>query len=524
MKKLLILSALIFVTNFYSQSWDYVGDAGFSISDANDNDCQINDESIHTAVNMWKVNPSEAEQIYGHISSWNTSCVTNMTYLFENFQSFNDDIGGWDVSNVTDMSFMFFYAIDFNQDISNWDVSNVTDVHRMFQNAFAFNQDISAWDVSSVTNMRYMFYYASSFNQPLNDWDVSGVIYMRGMFRSALAFNQPIGAWDVSSVVNMEEMFFYAESFNQDLSSWCVTNITSEPTYFSTNSPLIESNMPVWGACPNNLTPITDANFYQAIETCLLTNPVDGMCSDSEYGTMPDWDVSQVTNMSNAFYFRNDFNADISAWNTSNVTNMEGMFYFAGLFNQAIGDWDVSSVTEMRTMFFDASSFNQDIGNWDVGNVTDMTWIFSYAFSFNQDIGNWDVSNVVDMSYMFNVATSFNQDISNWCVTNILFEPTNFSADSPLIESNMPVWGTCPSFGLDDQNLLDISIHPNPSSHYVCVNSDIELEVMVFDLLGKELIRENITGRLDISSLEKGTYILNLTDRVNTSTHKIIKE
>ena len=49
-------------------------------------------------------------------------------------------------------------------------------------------------------------------------------------------------------------------------------------------------------------TPITDANFQTAINTCLATNPVDGMCSDSEYGAMPDWDVSQVTNMSNAFY------------------------------------------------------------------------------------------------------------------------------------------------------------------------------------------------------------------------------
>ena len=45
-------------------------------------------------------------------------------------------------------------------------------------------------------------------------------------------------------------------------------------------------------------TPITDANFQTAINTCLTTNPEDGMCSDSEYGAMPDWDVSQVTDMS----------------------------------------------------------------------------------------------------------------------------------------------------------------------------------------------------------------------------------
>jgi hypothetical protein len=35
-------------------------------------------------------------------------------------------------------------------------------------------------------------------------------------------------------------------------------------------------------------TPIDDTNFQQAINTCLSTNPVNGMCSDSEYGAMPD--------------------------------------------------------------------------------------------------------------------------------------------------------------------------------------------------------------------------------------------
>ena len=69
-----------------------------------------------------------------------------------------------------------------------------------------------------------------------------------------------------------------------------------------------------------------------------------------------------------------------------------------------------------------------------------------------------------------------------------------------------------------------ITLFPNPSSQYINITIDTEMKAVVFDLLGKELIRENITGRLDISSLEKGTYILNLTDGINTSTHKIIKE
>ena len=69
-----------------------------------------------------------------------------------------------------------------------------------------------------------------------------------------------------------------------------------------------------------------------------------------------------------------------------------------------------------------------------------------------------------------------------------------------------------------------INIFPNPSSQYINVTIDTEMKAVVFDLLGKELISENITGRLDISSLEKGTYILNLTDGTNTLTYKIIKD
>jgi len=278
-------------------------------------------------------------------------------------------------------------------------------------------------------------------------------------------------------------------------------------------------------------TPITDNNFEQAIWTCLSTNPVDGMCSDSEYGAMPNWDVSQVTDMSNAFENSYDFNADISAWDVSSVTNMNAMFNGSGgitsgvvmTFNQDIGNWDVSSVTNMSAMFA-ITSFNQPIGDWNVSSVSDMSFMFTGATSFNQPIGDWNVSSVTDMGWMFDSAESFNQDISSWCVSNITSEPTYFSTNSPLIESNMPVWGTCPSFGLNNQNQLDVSIFPNPTSDYIYINNDIKFEAVVFDLLGKQVMIEYITDKFDISCLEKGTYILNLSDGINTSTHKIIKE
>jgi surface protein len=167
-------------------------------------------------------------------------------------------------------------------------------------------------------------------------------------------------------------------------------------------------------------TPINDANFQQAINICLSTNPADGMCSDSEYGAMPDWNVSSVTAMRDAFNDRSSFNGDISNWNVSSATNMFGMFFKASAFNQDISSWDVSSVTNIGAMFYQALAFNQDIGSWDVSSAITMFYMFNAALSFNQDIGSWDVSTVVNMTYMFYQALAFNQDIGSWDVSSAI--------------------------------------------------------------------------------------------------------
>ena len=158
-----------------------------------------------------------------------------------------------------------------------------------------------------------------------------------------------------------------------------------------------------------------------------------------------------VTDMSGGFsgsatnFFNNNFfNSDISYWDVSNVTSMDGMFFEASSFNQDIGNWDVSKVTNMGSMFKNASTFNKNIEKWNTSNVTKMLDFFKNASAFNQDISSWDTSNVTSMQSMFHDATNFNQDISGWCVTNISSEPEEFATNSALINTNKPIWGTCP--------------------------------------------------------------------------------
>ena len=141
------------------------------------------------------------------------------------------------------------------------------------------------------------------------------------------------------------------------------------------------------------VTQITDSNFHSAIETCLGTNPVDGLCSSSEYGSMPDWDVSLVTDMSGwtgsasqGFRGKSTFNGDIGNWNTAQVTNMRAMFSSASAFNRNIWSWNTEKVTDMSFMFDGASAFNRDIGSWNTAQVTSMSSMFQSASAFNQDI------------------------------------------------------------------------------------------------------------------------------------------
>jgi surface protein len=184
--------------------------------------------------------------------------LTTLKFLIEQ----GDDVSKVVPSLVTDMSDLFKNNSTFNQNISTWDVSNVTNMSGMFYGAVtgsatAFNQPIGDWDVSNVTDMSAMFLSSAlisdvnAFNQPIGNWNVSNVTDMSNMFSYARNFNQNISIWDVSNVNNMSNMFGAATAFNQNLSTWSVDGVTSCGG-FSINAPLTEANTPNFTNCDPN--------------------------------------------------------------------------------------------------------------------------------------------------------------------------------------------------------------------------------------------------------------------------------
>jgi len=314
----------------------------------------ITQQNIHDAVNLWCNTPDSAETIYGHISDWNVSNITDMSFLFYWAESFNSDISNWDVSNVSNMNAMFFGTTSFNGDISSWDVANVTDMRSMFRSAFSFNNVLLSWDVSNVTNMDWMFCNAISFNRDLSYWDVVNVTNMHAMFYGTTSFNGDISNWNVSNVIDMGDMFNSATSFNEDISNWNVSNVI---------------NM---GAMFNSAT-----SFNEDISN---------------------WNVSNVTYMGYMFNNASTFNSDISGWDVSNVTAMSFMFNSANSFNIDLSNWDVSNITTYMTVMFDNTGLS-----YENQCVIQSTFSLNDYWSYDWDCTIYEVGDLAHGGIVFYV-------------------------------------------------------------------------------------------------------------------------
>ena len=332
------------------------------------------------------------------ISDYDVSLVTDMSELFKDKAEFNADISAWNTSQVTDMNNMFGNAFAFNQDIGSWNTAQVTSMNAMFRGATAFNQDIGSWNTGQVTSMGGMFYDAWAFNGAVVTWNTAQVTDMADVFRHAAAFNQDISSWNTSQVTDMRYMFKEAAAFYQDITGWSDASLTTEMFAGATawldriqrrdgtgtSGPISEwvhkpclvnervqsgwcvpcggmfSNAagddPAAGvdtACDGDSQGLKDAvnaclSAVPSGEACCSTDtncadPSSARCGSAGCVDMPEWDVSLVTDMSELFKDKADFNVDISAWDTSQVTDMGLMFGNAFAFNQ-----DISSVSFLR--------------------------------------------------------------------------------------------------------------------------------------------------------------------------------
>lgn len=432
------------------------------------------------------------------------SGVTSLNSMFANCESLsNEDFSNWNTSSITNMTYMFRLS-NFNGNVSTWNVTSVQNFSHMFRDA-AFNGDISGWTTTSAQNFEGMFRGNEYFNQDVSGWDASGVGNFGSMFNGCNVFNADVSGWDVSSATDMGTMFANCWEFDQDLSDWDVTGVT-EFYAFLTNTGMSIANYDSlligWAQLPslvmgeefdaeglrycegaaarddiiNNFGWTFDDEgtkcFYDDLVITVKTDnngtsnatsfelpvygtstPVDidwdndGTYDDfgvtsiltHDYGTAGTYTIS-ISGEFSGLYFNNGGDKDkilsVDQWGDSEWSNAENAFY--GCSNLQIVASDTLEIYEIASvagMFRDCDLFNDDLEGWNFNNVTDMSFMFADCPNFNQNVNGWDVADVTNMESMFQNCTSFNQDITGWntedvvLLTNMFNGATLFDGD-----------------------------------------------------------------------------------------------
>ena len=382
----------------------------------------LNRPDLQTAIDAWIADAQAAEETHSHISTWDTSAITDMAHLVSGATMFEGNISAWDVSSVTDMNHMFKDARAFDSQLSSWDVTVVTDMTHIFDGAENFNGNVSTWDISGITSTESMFEGAAEFNGDVGAWDTSGITNMNAMFSSAAKFNGDVSTWNVGTATSMARMFKGATAFNGNVAAWDVSAAEDMNQIFR-DATDFNGDVSSW-----NVQSVR--NFSGAFEG-----------ATSFQSGVANWDVSAAEDVLGMFQRASTFNEDLNAWAISSTTSTEDLFNGATAFNGDISGWGVSGITNTKNMFKDATAFNTNIISWDVGAVTDATGMFRGATSFDVNIAEWDVSAVVNADHLLHGATSFTSDLSGMQFTSAQSMSNMFT--------NTPSIHPCVKFDMD---------------------------------------------------------------------------
>ena len=176
-----------------------------------------------------------------NLSSFNTSNVTNMAYMFSGCSSLiNLELNNFNTSNVTNMNSMFYHCSSLTSlDMSSFNTSNVTNMSSMFASCYSLiNIDLNSFNTSNVTNMSSMFNCCFPLiSLDLNSFNTVNVTDMSCMFvycSSLISLN--LCNFNTSKVTGtgMDSMFSNCSSLTSlDLSSFNTSKVTNMSSMFS---------------------------------------------------------------------------------------------------------------------------------------------------------------------------------------------------------------------------------------------------------------------------------------------------
>lgn len=144
---------------------------------------------------------------------FDTSNVTDMSYMFASSSIKHIDLSVLDTSNVTNMSYMFNYAESLETiNFGIIDTSKVTEMRGMFQNCSSLTEiDLSKQNLNNVQYAGYMFQECTSLSSlKLSNKRFSNIINAENMFSNCSSLEElDLTRFDTSNLEQISYMFSY---------------------------------------------------------------------------------------------------------------------------------------------------------------------------------------------------------------------------------------------------------------------------------------------------------------------------
>ena len=286
-------------------------------------------------------------------------------------------------------------------------------------------------------------------------------------------------------------------------------------------------------SCPNTITDITTSSI----------TPTSVQIAWTELGSATSWQVAVTP-----------FSSSTPVWNAVSTT----MFTAAGLipntyyvirvrpFCNNLEPANRNKIFATAAINFCANVSFTDTGGLS-GNYTNMeSWVRTMTpnnpgLRLKVTFSSFNLENTFDYLYIYNGPDEFYPLLTPGGLTGTanpgIFNSTSsegsltfkFYSDQGVVASGWNATINCTgSLNIEDNNFLDYSYYPNPTTGKVAITSkDAITEIAVYNIAGQLLFNQKLNGlnaTVDISSFAQGTYFFKLKINDREANFKILKK
>ena len=220
------------------------------------------------------------------------------------------------------------------------------------------------------------------------------------------------------------------------------------------------------------------------------------------------------------------------------IEDNEQLMNFYGLENINLYNRNLYIVANDNITSFDGLPFDDSHGNLYISHNPNLTDLSS-LLSLNSIIGTLSILNndaltnldgFANLSVVGGIGISNNTNLDDFCGLTTLMSNNYTGSYGVSGNAYNPtqqdiIDGNCETLSIEEFQLHQVKIYPNPTNDYLIIESEFEITGMeIYTLQGQKVASYSNQNKIDIINLSNGVYFLKVTDHVNrTQSIKFIK-